>query len=131
MIYTIFNTSNKTLYNVITQKKHAYSSLPTQYPLKQGDIILLSDDNKQIHFIAIYHSYTKDTFNYSKNFFPKDSGNTKQWDYIINFSDVKKLSYPLNLLDLKCKSYIKTQTFSYVTDSIDVDTVSYHIINYL
>lgn len=71
MIYKIFNTSNKTIYNVITLKKHAFNTLPNKYPLKKGDIILICDEQKEIHFLMFYKDHHNDIKNESQNFFLK------------------------------------------------------------
>ncbi len=98
----LFKTSQATLDNVISNKKHALHHEPKSW--KKGEVLLISKnkrdcnkDEKQIQFIMELESIKQMTDKAIKLYWPQSKNN---WHFLVTCKNVKKLKTPFNLKDV-------------------------------
>ena len=102
----IFKTSKETINSVVENKKHAFENEPKDW--FKGEIALICKNRKdcdkwekQIKYIMIVDNIRFTDNDEVNRLWP---GNRNRWNFIVEGSDVKRLSKPFNLNEVLGKN---------------------------
>lgn len=112
----LFKTSGETFASVIANQKHAFVAIPRDWC--RGELVLVSKNKsdcsqteKQIQYVMRLDNIRLLEPGETDRYWP---GNEGRWKYLVECTDIKRISQPFNLADIlgdEARVYAPVMTF--------------------